>query len=187
MSPTGEGLDRVCPDASGGVDFEYQPVLRGECVSLRPLAADDFDALYAVASDPLIWEQHPAPNRHEEAAFRDFFREALACGGTLVAVDTENGRVIGSSRFHAFDEGRGEVEIGWTFLARSHWGGRYNGEMKRLMCEHAFAFVDAVVLLIGTENVRSQRAAERIGAVRVGMRPDAGGRRSWVYRMVKQT
>lgn len=162
--------------------FDYQPVLRGELVTLRPLRGEDYDALYEVASDPGIWEQHPA-NRHEEPVFRKFFQEALACGGTLVAIDAEDGRVIGSSRFHGYDVKRGEVEIGWTFLARSHWGGRYNGEMKRLMCEHAFRFADAVVLLIAPENARSRRAAEKVGAVRAGTRRNAQGRLSCVYRI----
>ena len=165
------------------VDFEYQPVLTGDLVELRPLAAEDYEALYEVASDPGIWEQHPARDRFEEPVFREFFREALASGGALIARDTADGRVIGSSRFHAYDAERKEVEIGWTFLARSHWGGRYNGEMKRLMCDHAFRFVETVLLLIGTESVRSQRAAEKIGAVRAGTRLDAHGRPSYVYRL----
>lgn len=163
--------------------FDAQPVLAGELVTLRPLGAEDFDALYAVAADPRIWEQHPVPDRHEEQRFREFFRDALASGGALVASDRADQRVIGSSRYHGYDPTRREVEIGWTFLARSHWGGRYNGEMKRLMLEHAFRFVDQVVFLIGPENVRSQRAVERIGGVRVGMRPDAAGRESVLYEI----
>lgn len=162
--------------------FDYQPVLRGELVALRPLRAEDYDALYGVASDPRIWEQHPA-NRYQEAVFREFFREALECGGTLVATETQGGQVIGSSRFHGYDAERREVEIGWTFLARSHWGGTYNGEMKRLMCEHAFRFAESVVLLIAPHNIRSQRAAEKVGAVRDGERADAYGRLSHVYRI----
>lgn len=165
------------------MDFDYQPFLSGSLVELRPLVAQDYDALFGVASDPGIWEQHPVRNRYEEGPFRQFFDEALACRGTLVAVDAADRRVIGSSRFHGYDRHRSEVEIGWTFLARSHWGGTYNGEMKRLMCEHAFRYVDTVVLLIGPENVRSQRAAERIGAVRAGTRLDGGGRSSHVYRI----
>ncbi len=167
--------------------FEYQPVLTGELIELRPLRADDFDDLYEVACDPGIWEQHPVPNRHERAAFRDFFSDALASGGTLVAHEAESGRVIGSSRFHGYDAGRSEVEIGWTFLARSHWGGAYNGEMKRLMLEHAFGFVERVVLLVGPENLRSQRAAEKVGGVRVGERRDSGGRMSWVFEVAAST
>jgi N-acetyltransferase len=165
------------------MSFDYQPVLKGELVELRPLHVEDFDALYAVAADPLIWEQHPAVNRHEEAIFRAFFHEALASGGTLIAIDVDSRRVIGSSRFHGYDRERNEVEIGWTFLARSHWGGRYNGEMKRLMLRHAFRFVSRVVLLVGLQNVRSQRAVERIGGVRVGTRPDASGRDSYLYQI----
>jgi len=167
-----------------GTIFDPQPTLKSELVELRPLAGDDWGELYAVASDPLIWEQHPDSDRHEEAVFRRFFRDALASGGALAALDARSGRIIGSSRFHAYDAERSEVEIGWTFLARSHWGGAWNGEMKRLMLEHAFRFVDRVVLLVGPRNVRSQRAVEKIGGVRAGSRLDASGRESWVYEVV---
>lgn len=163
--------------------FDYQPVLEGELLTLRPLVEEDFDGLFAVASDPAIWEQHPVGDRHRAPVFRRFFLDALASGGTLVATDAADGRVIGSSRFHGYSAERREVEIGWTFLARSHWGGAYNGEMKRLMCEHAFRFVDSVVLLIGRTNRRSQRAAEKIGARREGIASDAGGRPSYAYRL----
>jgi RimJ/RimL family protein N-acetyltransferase len=163
--------------------FDSQPVLQGELIELRPLRPEDYPDLYVVASDPLIWEQHPARDRHEEAVFRAFFDEALASGGALAAIDARSRRIIGSSRFHAYDPERNEVEIGWTFLARSHWGGSYNGEMKRLMLEHAFRFVRSVVFLIGTGNVRSQRAVERIGAVRVGSRAEPNGLVSYVYRI----
>src|SRR5262245_18780547 len=112
--------------------FELQPHLTGDLLELRPLVAEDFDNLYAVAADPLIWEQHPSSDRYKEEVFRVFFREALESGGALVAVDRKDGRVIGSSRFHGYDEESSEVEIGWTFLARSHWGGVYNREMKHL-------------------------------------------------------
>lgn len=167
--------------------FDLQPVLKGELLELRPLRAGDFEDLYAVASDPLIWEQHPARDRHEEAVFKEFFREAMESGGAFVAVDSRTGRVIGSSRFYGYDEEKSEVEIGWTFLARSHWGGVYNGEMKRLMLGHAFRFVRSVVFVIGPQNLRSQRAVEKIGGVRAGSRTDASGRESFVYRITPST
>jgi RimJ/RimL family protein N-acetyltransferase len=161
-----------------------QPVLKGELLELTPLRATEFDDLYAVAADPLIWEQHPSSDRYEEPVFRIFFREALESGGALVARDRSDGRVIGSSRFHGYDREKSEVEIGWTFLARSHWGGRYNGEMKRLMLEHAFRFVDRVIFLIGPENLRSRRAVEKIGGVHVGSKTDATtGRESVIYEI----
>jgi N-acetyltransferase len=105
------------------MSFEFQPTLIGELVELRPLRVDDFDDLYAVASEPLIWEQHLVKNRFEEAVFRQFFQKALDSGGALVALDARTRETIGSSRFHGWDPGRKGVEIGWTFLKRSHWVG----------------------------------------------------------------
>jgi RimJ/RimL family protein N-acetyltransferase len=165
------------------VSFDLQPILSGDLVALRPLRAEDYPSLHAVAMDPLIWIQHPDSNRHEESVFRGFFQDALASGGTLVALDRASSRIIGSSRYHGYDAVRCEVEIGWTFLARSHWGGRYNGEMKRLMLTHAFRYVDRVVFLVGPQNVRSQRAVERIGGAHVGTRLDGSGRESLVYEI----
>jgi RimJ/RimL family protein N-acetyltransferase len=163
--------------------FDLQPHLTGDLLELRPLRAEDFPDLYAVAADPLVWEQHPCSDRYQEDVFKTFFREALESGGALVAIDRQDGRVIGSSRFNGYDEARSEIEIGWTFLARSHWGGRYNGGMKRLMLGHAFRFVARVIFVIGPQNFRSQRAVEKIGAVRAGTRRDATGRENLVYRI----
>ena len=171
------------PMSNAGTQFEYQPVLDGSLLSLRPLRAEDFDALYTVAADPLIWEQHPASNRHERPVFQSFFGDALASGGALVAIERATGEVIGSSRFHAHDATRSTVEIGWTFLARRCWGGRYNGEMKRLMISHAHRFVRHAIFLIGISNFRSQRAIEKIGGERVGNRADPGGHDSYVYQI----
>jgi RimJ/RimL family protein N-acetyltransferase len=165
------------------MSFDLQPTLQGELLRLRPLRAEDFTDLYAVASDPLIWEQHPSRDRYREEVFREFFRGALESGGALVALDAVDGRVIGSSRFHGYDQEGSEIEIGYTFLARSHWGGRYNGEMKRLMLRHAFSFVESVIFVIGPQNLRSQRAVEKIGGVYAGSRTDAAGDEKVVYRI----
>ena len=163
--------------------FDLQPTLEGKLLRLRPLQPEDWDDLYAVASDPLIWEQHPNKDRYKEEVFKGFFRDALASGGALIAIDSRLGQVIGSSRFHGYDKDESEIEIGWTFLSRSHWGGLYNQDMKQLMLGHAFRFVKSVVFLIGPENLRSQRAVEKIGAVRVGSRPNGSGRTSLVYQI----
>lgn len=167
--------------------FDLQPVLSGKLLTLRPLRAEDFPALYAVASDPLIWEQHPNSDRYREEVFKEFFREAMESGGALVALDAADGRIIGSSRFHGYDAANSEIEIGWTFLARSHWGGKHNAEMKRLMLEHAFQFVERVVFLIGPQNLRSQRAVEKIGAVRAGSRTIESGRESFLYQITRSS
>jgi N-acetyltransferase len=148
--------------------FELQPTLEGRLLNLRPLRDSDFDAVFAVAADPLIWEQHPAHDRWQEPVFRKLFDESMASGGCLVAIDRSTDRIIGWSRYHGYDPEASEVEIGWTFLARSYWGGKFNGEMKRLMLSHALRFVNRVIFVIGENNIRSQRAVERIGAAFAG-------------------
>jgi len=163
--------------------FDLQPMLKGELLWLRPLRTEDYDELYAVASDPLIWEQHPNSDRWKEEVFKEFFRGALESGGAFVAIDSKSGRVIGSTRYHGYDKENSEIEIGWTFLARSHWGGAYNGEMKRLMLRHAFQFVNNVVLLVGPNNLRSQKAVEKIGGVRAGTRLNANGQENVLFRV----
>ena len=163
--------------------FEMQPTLVGDLIKLRPLNEDDLDALFNVAADPLIWQQHPANNRWEEVEFLRFFNESVQSRGALIAMDIDSGQAIGSSRYHGFSEATSEIEIGWTFLARRYWGGRYNGELKRLMLNHAFQYVDSVVLLVGPDNIRSQRAVEKIGGKRDGVRKDASGLESYLYRI----
>jgi RimJ/RimL family protein N-acetyltransferase len=163
--------------------LDPQPTLVGDLLELRPLRRDDFDALFGVAGDPLIWEQHPDSDRYQEPVFRAFFKEALQSGGALVVIDRATGRIIGSSRYHGYEAEQSVVEIGWTFLARAYWGGRYNGEMKRLMLEHAFRSVSRVIFVIGPENRRSQRAVEKLGAVRAGVRNDGRGRERVVYSL----
>jgi RimJ/RimL family protein N-acetyltransferase len=165
------------------VSFDRQPTLSGELLELRPLRADDFEALFRVAADPLIWEQHPEPDRYREATFRTFFEQALASGGALVAIDRATGNIIGSSRYHGYDPAGGVIEIGWSFLARPYWGGRYNGEMKRLMLDHAFRWVVRVIFIVGPENRRSQRAVEKIGGVRVRTTMDEHGQERLVYEL----
>ena len=150
--------------------FELQPRLAGDLLEVRPLRPEDWESLFAVASDPLIWEQHPAQDRYKEEVFQQFFREALESGGAFGVIDRKTQKIIGSSRYFGFDPERREIEIGWTFLARSHWGGKYNRELKRLMLDHAFKFVESVVFLIGPTNVRSQKAVENIGGVLIGRR-----------------
>ncbi len=172
---------------SGFVPFELQPVLTGDLIELRPLREDDFPTLYAVASDPLIWEQHPESDRYTEPVFRRFFRGGMESGGAFLVHDRKDGRVIGSSRYAGYDEASSEIEIGWTFLARSHWGGSYNREMKHLMLAHAFRFVRRVVFRVGPNNRRSQRALEKIGASYLGLEADQQGGQLALFEITRET
>ena len=161
--------------------FEKQPTLIGELVKLHPLEESDFDGLYAAANDPMIWEQHPAWDRYKEPVFREFFRVAMDSGMAFKVIDKASGEIIGSSRFHGYDPEKSEIEIGWSFLACKYWGGVYNREMKTLMLNHAHQFVETVVFKVGPDNIRSQKAMEKIGGVRAGTRKDDTGLVSLVY------
>jgi RimJ/RimL family protein N-acetyltransferase len=147
-----------------GLEIELQPTLSGDLIEARPLRVDDFEAMYAAASDPLIWQQHPEPDRYQRDVFRNFFDGALQSGGAFAVVERKTGRIIGSSRYCYLDPPEREVEIGYTFLERAYWGGSYNGELKALMLKHAFRYVDRVLFVVGEQNVRSQTALLRIGA-----------------------
>ncbi len=163
--------------------FDLQPTLSGNLITARPLCNDDFPALFKVASDPLLWEQHPASDRYQDAVFREFFRDAIESGGALVVVDSMSNEVIGSSRYHGYSEENRTIEVGWTFLAREYWGGAYNGELKQLMLQHAFRYVDSVLFLIGPDNIRSQKAVEKIGAIRIGSREAGPGGTSFIFEI----
>ena len=144
--------------------MDRQPVLEGERLLLRPLAPDDWDALYAVASDADVWALHPAHDRWQEPVFRAFFDDALAHGGALAVVEKASGAIVGSSRFQGYDPAEGgSVEIGWSFLARRLWGGGYNAEMKRLMLAHALQYVERALFRVGADNVVSRGAMRNIG------------------------
>lgn len=145
--------------------FDLQPHLVGDLLELRPLQAADWEGLYAAAGDPMIWKLHPAHDRYKQDVFREYFLEALASEGALVAVDRKTQKIIGSSRYFWYGPEHNELEIGWTFLARAYWGGDYNAEMKRLMLNHAFTHVSRVIFLVGTTNLRSRKAIEKIGGV----------------------
>jgi RimJ/RimL family protein N-acetyltransferase len=144
--------------------IDFQPTLSGDLLELRPLRPDDFDALFCAASDPLIWEQHPESDRHQRDVFQKYFDGALESKGGFAIIERKSGRIIGSSRYCNLDLTNREVEVGWTFLERKFWGGRYNRELKKLMLDHAFQFVDRVLFVVGEKNLRSQKALGKIGA-----------------------
>ncbi len=153
------------------MDFDLQPRLQDDLVRIEPLHAGDFESLYAVACDPLIWEQHPNRERHQRDVFANFFKGAMESGGALRVHDRAGGDLIGSSRYYDLGKTPGTVAIGYTFLARSAWGRRYNLSLKTLMLDHAFRFVGRVLFHVGVNNHRSRKAMEKLGAVYAGEEP----------------
>ncbi|HYP78925.1 MAG TPA: GNAT family N-acetyltransferase [Steroidobacteraceae bacterium] len=165
------------------MDFEAQPVLHGPTLCLRPLLPEDQEPLWEAARDPLIWEQHPDKTRYHRAGFLRFFQEALASRGALAVVDRASGRIIGTSRFYDWDAARRELAIGSTFLVRQYWGGAANAEMKQLMLRHAARWAEGIWFHVGTANLRSRRAMDKLGARPMfeGQRPLNGALVDFVY------
>ncbi len=167
-----------------------QPVLGNDRVQLEPLVEEDFEALYAVASDPLVWEQHPNRDRWQREVFRTFFEGALQSGGAFKVIDKGSGAVIGSTRFYDYSEPGRSVLIGYTFYARACWGKGINLAVKQLMLDHIFAYVDQVDFHIGAQNIRSQIAIGRLGARKTGEQEVAyfgeAPKLNFVYRIEKK-
>lgn len=147
--------------------FNLQPTHENEFIKIQPLKESDFETLYGIASDPLIWEQHPNKDRYKREVFETFFKGAIESGGAFLVFDKQTGEAIGSSRFYDYNSENKSVLIGYTFLARSHWGGKYNPALKNLMIQYAFQFADSVIFHIGANNVRSQKAIEKLGAKKI--------------------
>ena len=150
------------------MNFELQPRIHNDLIGLEPLAAGDFEVLYAVASDPLIWEQHPNKDRYLRPVFENYFKGAIESGGAFRVIDHANGELIGSSRYTDHDPEKRQISIGYTFIARSRWGRHYNRALKTLMLDHAFRFVDRTIFKVGVNNWRSRKAMEKLGAVQIG-------------------
>lgn len=156
--------DGAIPLRMANASFEFQPRLEGPTLLVRPLVADDLETVYAAASDPEIWAIHPESDRWKRPVFeRGYWAGALASGGAFTVIHKASGAVIGSSRYYQYEPEQRTIAIGYTFLTRAFWGGVTNQELKRLMLDHAFQYVDAVIFHIGSGNLRSRRALEKIG------------------------
>jgi RimJ/RimL family protein N-acetyltransferase len=153
------------------MSFDLQPTIHNELIRLVPLGRGDFEILYAVAADPLIWEQHPSKDRYQREVFEGFFQGAIESGGAFKVIDNVTAELIGSSRFYDHDEALRKISIGYTFIARTHWGRAYNRALKTLMLEHAFQSVDRVTFQVGIGNWRSRKAMEKLGGIYIGEEP----------------
>jgi RimJ/RimL family protein N-acetyltransferase len=156
--------------------IDVSPVtLEGRWVRLEPLRADHLDALTLVAGDAEIWTWFPWPLDQQDymREWLDSALEAAAHGDELpfVIAERESGTIIGSTRFMDIRPGHRAVEIGSTWLETRWWRTAMNSEAKYLMLLHAFGAWGCLRVALKTDllNVRSQRAIERLGAVREGV------------------
>jgi RimJ/RimL family protein N-acetyltransferase len=151
------------------VTINWQPQdLEDDIVKLAPLAKSDFEKMFEVASDPLIWEQHPTKNRYKREVFQLYFDGAISSKSAFVIVDKTSEKIIGCTRYYDFRPDNSSIAIGYTFLSRHYWGGLYNKSSKMLLLDYAFQFVNKIYFHIGATNLRSQLATMKIGAIKIG-------------------
>jgi len=163
-------------------DFNLQPELENELIRITPLTESDFERLFKAGSDPMIWEQHPDKNRYQREIFQLFFDAHVKSKSAFLIFEKNTNEPIGCTRYHNYESAKSKVEIGYTFLARKYWGGKYNLAMKKLLLNHAFQYVESVVFLIGSTNIRSQKAILKIGANKINeIDYDLNGTKMVVY------
>ena len=149
-------------------NFNLQPeILENETIKLIPLQEEHFESLYEVASDPLIWEQHPIKDRYQKDVFKTFFESAISSKGAFLILDKKTNEVIGTTRFYDYNSDKSSVGIGYTFIGRKFWGGLYNQSTKKLLINYAFQNVDSILFHVGAENFRSQKAVLKLGALKI--------------------
>ncbi|MGY3052503.1 RimJ/RimL family protein N-acetyltransferase [Pedobacter sp. UYEF25] len=170
------------------MSLNIQPTLANEKVMLCPLQEKDFDDIYAVASDPKVWEQHPNKDRWKLEVFKVFFDGAMQSKGAFKIVNKADGKVIGCTRF--YDHTENEILIGYTFYGTAYWGKGFNNAVKTLMLDYIFQFAKTVYFHVGADNIRSQIAIGRLGATKIaeeevayfGEQPKLNG----VYRLTHE-
>ena len=166
--------------------MNLQSILHNELVTLIPLQKGDFDELYNIASDELLWEQHPNNDRFKKEVFEEFFNKAIESKGAFKIIDTVSNQIIGSTRFYNYNENLRTIVIGYTFIDRSLWGTNYNSTIKHLMMNYAFQFVENIHFHVGETNFRSQKAVEKLGGKKIGeIKDDTSPKINWIYEITK--
>lgn len=150
------------------MNFDLQPShLQNELIQLIPLEEHHFEELYSVANDALLWEQHPNKLRYQKPVFQTYFKGAMQSKGAFLIRESTTNEPIGSSRFYDYNETENRILIGYTFIGRKFWGKGYNKALKKLMMEYAFHYVNTIYFHVGATNFRSQKAIEKLGAIKV--------------------
>lgn len=148
--------------------LNLQPeILENDLIKVIPLLENHFEQLYAVASDPLIWEQHPIKDRYKKEVFKPFFDAAISSQSSFLILDKKTNEIIGTTRFYDYKPENSSIAIGFTFIGRKFWGGNYNRSTKKLLIDYAFQNVNSILFHVGAENIRSQKAVLKLGATKI--------------------
>jgi len=168
-------------------------VLEGKIVRLEPLQRRHEQGLFEAAQDQRIWRWMPYDASASRESFHAWLEDALAASSSgmeaaFATVDAGTGKTVGSTRYLALRPEHRGLEIGWTWLAPSHWQTGANVEAKLLMLEHAFGRLSCLRVEFKTDsrNERSRAAlatlpAQFEGIFRKHMLVRGGERRDSAY------
>lgn len=132
---------------------------------IRGLLQGDYEGLFKAASDPAIWAMHSEVDRYQASGFKMYFDKIFSLEAPMVVIDKSTSQIMGSSSFYDYDGKESKVLLGYSFLETKYWGGSSNLEIKRCLVNYALMLVKTVEFEISPKNLRSRRAAEKIGAV----------------------
>ena len=175
----------------------HEPVpLRGRHVTLEPLDLSHADGLFAATADDEVYRWLPWPRPSDRAEMAAMITEALDDAGRVpyVQKSTATGEVVGTTSYYSIDPEHRSIAIGYTMLGRPWWRTPFNTEAELLLLRRAFDDLGAARVEWHTDvrNERSQRAIERLGAVREGVlrrhrrRPDGSWRDTVLYSMTEE-
>jgi len=172
--------------------------LKGRLVRLEPLRMEHAGELYDASRDASLWAYMPVSQSRSLLEMEQLVASTLQSQSNGVClpfaiISLEGNRVVGETRYLTIVPHDHGLEIGWTWLTPSVQRTGVNTECKYLLLRHAFEDMSAIRVQFKTHhlNVKSQRAIERLGAVKEGVlrnhmiMPDGSYRHSVYYSVIE--
>jgi N-acetyltransferase len=174
-------------------------LLKGEHVYLEFLLPEHIEALRVLAKDDRIWEFTKTLLIDEQynQRFDDYItlaldRNALEKQVAFIIRKKIDNTIIGMTRYYGIDEKNKRLNIGYTWYIPSVWGKVYNKECKLILLAYAFEQLgfNRVGFEVAHQNLRSQQAVTKIGAIKEGelrkyaLRPDGVFRNTVVFSII---
>lgn len=151
--------------------------LEGITISLMPLEVKHKEELFEVLKSPEVWKYSwrkvSTVEDIEQILMIAVHNKKIGKHIPFIVKDKLNGQVLGTTQICSIDQVNRNVEIGWTWLSPNVWRTKVNTECKFLLLKYCFEElkVNRVQFSVSGENIRSQKAVERIGATKEGTFP----------------
>ena len=141
-------------------------ILENEIVKLRQTKEEDFEDLYKQGGHPTIWEQHLEKDRYKRDKFLEYFNSGINNEfGSLTIINKKNNKIVGLTRIYDFKEEDFSVKLGYTFIGKEYWGSNINYNVKKLILDYVFSFLNTVFFDVFEKNIRSQKSVVKLGGI----------------------